>query len=195
MDTHILDRYSRTEEGLVIIDIAANRVEELYSDYDNTAHFLKKDLEPDLVDYLVESARELGKEPFGIRFSFAKPVDEESTSRVCQSITTYFTYLGHLETRELTRMFRTSFILLLAGLAILTLAVRVNLYTEHSETVIARVFAEGLTVAAWVALWNSLATFLLNWAPHHRLRRLCARIAAAPVLFSMNTPAATTGAL
>lgn len=193
MDTHILDRYSRTDEGLVIIDIAASRVEELYSDYDNTAHFLKKDLEPDLVEYLVESARELGKEPFGIRFSFVRPVDEEITSRVCQSITTYFTYLGHLETRELRRMFRTSLILLLAGLAILTLAVRVNLYTEHSEAVIARVFAEGLTVAAWVALWNALATFLLNWAPHHRLRRLCARIASAPVLFSTHVPITTTG--
>ncbi len=126
MDTHILDRYSRTDEGLVIIDIAANRVEELYSDYDNTAHFLKKDLEPDLVEYLVESAREIGKEPFGIRFSFASPVDEESTSRVCQSISTYFTYLGHRETRELKQMFRTSVILLLVGLAILTLAVRIE---------------------------------------------------------------------
>lgn len=193
MDTHILDRYSRSDEGMVIIDIAANRLEELYSDFDNTAHFLKKDLEPDLVEYLVESAREIGKEPFGIRFSFAKPVDEEGTSRVCQSISTYFNYLGHLETREIKRMFRASFILLLAGLAILTLAVRTNLYIEHSESVVARVFAEGLTVAAWVALWNALATFLLNWAPHHRQGRLCARIAAAPVLFSTGMPAVKNG--
>jgi len=194
MDTHILDRYSRTDEGLVIIDIAANRVEELYSDYDNTAHFLKKDLEPDLVEYLVESAREIGKEPFGIRFSFASPVDEESTSRVYQSISTYFTYLGHRETRELKQMFRTSVILLLVGLAILTLAVRINLYFAHTETVVSHVFAEGLTVAAWVSLWNALATFLINWAPHHRERRLCARIAAAPVLFNTSMPAAMNGA-
>jgi len=194
MDTHILDRYTRSDEGLVIIDIAANRVEELYSDYDNTAQFLKKDLEPDLVDYLVESARELGKEPFAIRFSFEKPVDEESTSRVNQSVSTYFNYLGHLETRELKHMFRTSFILLLVGLAILTLAVRMNLYFEHNETVISQVFAEGLTVAAWVSLWNALATFLINWAPHHSERRLCARIAAAPVLFSTRTPASSAGA-
>lgn len=184
MDTPILDRYSRTDEGLVIIDIAANRVEELYSDYDNTAHFLKKDLEPDLVEYLVESARELGNEPFGIRFSFTQAVDGESTTRVCQSISTYFNYLVHLESRELKQMFRTSFIMLLAGLALLTLSVRVTLFVEHSEAVIARVFAEGLTVAAWVALWNALATFLLNWAPYRHQLRLYERIAAAPVLFS-----------
>lgn len=194
MDTHILDRYSRSDEGMVIVDIAAKRVEELYSDYDNTAHFLKKDLEPDLVDYLVESARELGKEPFAIRFSFETPVDDESTSRVCQSISTYFTYLGHLETRELKHMFRTSFILLLVGLVILTLSVRLNLYLEQGETVISRVFAEGLTVAAWVSLWESLATFLINWAPHRRQFRLCMRIAAAPVLFNAHT-AAVAGAV
>ncbi|MEZ5541033.1 MAG: hypothetical protein R3F42_03220 [Pseudomonadota bacterium] len=189
METPILDRYTRTDDGRLIIDIAANRVEELYSDYDNTANFLKKDLEPDLVEYLVESVREIGAEPFAVRFSFARAVDSDSTSRVMQSINTYFTYLVHLETRELKQMFRTSFIMLLAGLALLTLSVRVNLYVEHSEAVIARVFAEGLTVAAWVALWNALATFLLNWAPYRRLLALYQRIAQAPVLFSTRSGA------
>jgi hypothetical protein len=189
MDRQILDRYSRTDQGLVTIDIAANRVEELYSDYDNSAHFLKKDLEQDLVDYLVESARELGREPFAIRFSFSTPVNEEAMSRIRLSLGTYFTYLRHLEMRELRHMFRTSFILLMVGIAILYLAVRLNLYLEHGESVISRVFAEGLTVAAWVSLWESLATFLINWAPHRRQIRLCERIAAAPVLFSSLTPA------
>lgn len=187
METPILERYARTAEGRVIVDIAADRIEELYSDYDNTANFLKKDLEPDLVEYLVESVREIGVEPFAIRFSFRKPVDTENTTRVCQSINTYFNYLVHLETRELRQMFRTSFITLIAGLALLTLSVRVNLYLEHSEAVIARVFAEGLTVAAWVALWNALATFLLNWAPYRNQLGLYRRIAAAPVLFTTDT--------
>ncbi len=189
MDRHILDRYSRTDQGLVSIDIAANRVEELYSDYDNSAHFLKKDLEQNLVEYLVESARELGREPFVIRFSFGTPVNEEAMSRVRLSLGTYFTYLGHLQMRELRHMFRTSFILLMVGIAILYLAVRLNLYLEHGESVISRVFAEGLTVAAWVSLWESLATFLINWAPYRRQIRLCQRIAAAPVLFSSLAPA------
>jgi hypothetical protein len=189
METHILDRYARADDGRVIIDIAADRVEELYSDYDNTAQFLKKDLEPDLVDYLVESAREIGKEPFAIRFSFSRPVEHDVTLRVRQSIRTYFTYLGELEMREARYMLRTSSILLLVGIAILTLSVRLNLYIEHSASVISRVFAEGLTVAAWVSLWESLATLLINWPPHRRQIRLCARIAAAPVLFSAHTKA------
>lgn len=189
METPILERYARTDEGRVVIDIAADRIEELYSDYDNTANFLKKDLEPDLVEYLVESVREIGKEPFAIRFSFRKPVEPESMTRVCQSINTYFTYLVHLENRELGQMFRTSFIMLIAGIAILTLSVRLNLYLDHSEAVIGRVFAEGLTVAAWVALWNALATFLVNWAPYRHQRGLYRRITAAPVMFSAPQPA------
>jgi hypothetical protein len=183
MEKDILERYARSSDGVVIIDIAANRIEELYNDYDKSAPYLKKDLEQDLVDYLVDSVREVGKEKFAIRFSIAGTVDPAPMSRVKMSIQKYFFYLKELERRELKRMFRTSLILFVIGIAILTLSVWMNRMFETDETVVIRVFAEGLTVAAWVSLWESLATFLINWAPHRRRIRLYERIAEAPVLF------------
>jgi hypothetical protein len=183
MEKDILERYARNSDGGVIIDIAANRIEELYNDYDKSAPYLKKDLEQDFVDYLVDSVREVGKETFVIRFSIAGTVGPEPMSRVKMSIQKYFFYLKELEHRELKRMFRTSLILLVVGIAILTLSVGMNRVFETDETVVREVFAEGLTVAAWVSLWESLATFLINWAPHRRKIRLYERIAEAPVLF------------
>jgi hypothetical protein len=191
MEKDILERYARSSDGGVIIDIAANRIEDLYNDYDKAAPYLKKDLEQDLVDYLVDSVREVGKEKFAIRFSIAGTIDQAPMSRVKMSVQKYFFYLKELELRELKRMFRTSLILFVIGIAIFTLSVLVNRVFEADETVVREVFAEGLTVAAWVSLWESLATFLINWAPHRRRIRLYERIAEATVLFREVVPEST----
>ncbi|MDT8318821.1 MAG: hypothetical protein RQ824_12665 [bacterium] len=78
---------------------------------------------------------------------------------------------------------RVSLILLGVGLSILTLSIWINEAISEHESVVSRVFAEGLTVAAWVSLWESLATFLINWAPHRRNVKMYERIARSTVLF------------
>jgi hypothetical protein len=40
-----------------------------------------------------------------------------------------------------------------------------------------------LTVAAWVSLWESIATFLIEWNPNRREIELCDRLATASVFF------------
>lgn len=72
---------------------------------------------------------------------------------------------------------------LLSGVAILTLSIWYNEHFAVRESVINKVFSRGLTVAAWVALWEALATFLINWAPHQRRIDLFRRIARAEVMF------------
>ena len=183
MEKGILERYARTPDGKVIVDIAASRVEELYNNYDKSAPYLKKDLDSDLVDYVVDCVKEVGPEAFALQFSLETPVEADAMSRLKDSVGTYFRYLKQLELRELRNMFRTSMILFSIGIAVLTLSVWMNRLIETSESVLSRVFAEGLTVAAWVSLWEALATFLINWTPHRRRMRLYERIAAAPVRF------------
>jgi hypothetical protein len=51
------------------------------------------------------------------------------------------------------------------------------------DVVLGSVIAEGLTIATWVSLWETLAMFLVNWAPHRRLIRMYERIAKADVRF------------
>jgi len=179
----ILERYAKSDDGRIIIDIAAGRVEELYDNYDKTAPYHKKDLDADLAEYILNSVKEIGDERFLIRFRLTNMPEEAPMSRVRQSVRNFFLYTQELELRHLKRMLQTSFILLGAGLIVLTASVWVNRLLNNHEGVVASVFAEGLTIAAWVALWESLATFLINWAPHRRRIKLCQRIADSEVLF------------
>jgi hypothetical protein len=179
----ILDRYSRTEDGKIIIDITADKIEYLYNDFDKHTPYIRKELDQGLVDYLIDCVREIGNEEFLIKFRFMEPVDNDLQLRIQDSIHNYFLYLKELEIDELRQMLRTSLVLLLAGIAILTLSIWYNEHFAVQASVVNKVFSEGLTVAAWIALWESLATFLVNWAPHQRRISLLKRIASAAVLF------------
>ena len=44
MNNSILDRYSRLDDKRIIIDVTANRVEDLYNNFDQNAPYIKKDL-------------------------------------------------------------------------------------------------------------------------------------------------------
>ena len=183
MQKQILDRYSRTADNKLMIDIAAGKVADLYNDFDKHAPYRKKELDQDLVEYIIDSVSEIGNEDFVIQFRLKTLADSNMTSRVKTSIHNYFLYLKELESRELARMTRTSFILFFIGVAILFLAVWINQKFPGHETVISNVFTEGLDVAAWVALWNAIATYLVNWAPHRRQIKMYERISAATILF------------
>lgn len=183
MKKNILDRYSRTSGNKVIIDIAAGKVEDLYNDFDKHAPYVKKELDQDLVDYIIDSVSEIGKEDFVIQFRFTAAADFNLTTRVKTSIYNYFLYLKQLKFRELARMTRSSFILFSIGVVILFLSVLLNQKTAGNETVMADVFAEGLNIAAWVSLWNAIANFLIDWAPHRRQIKMYERIANATILF------------
>ena len=183
MRRSILERYSRNKQGMLVLEIAAGMVEDLYNHFDRYTPYVKKDLNQDFADYLVTAAEEIGKEPFVIQFHFNTTPDEELRSRISSSIHNYFMYLRELELRELMRIIRRSLVLLFLGIVILSIALWFSQLIEANTTVIKRVFAEGLTIAAWVSLWEALATFIINWTPYQRQISLFERIASAPIHF------------
>ena len=135
------------------------------------------------MEYIIDSVSEIGKEDFVIQFRFATPANTNLTSRIKTSIHNYFLYLTELEFRELARMTRSSIILFFIGAVILPLSVWINQEITSHESVLTHVFTEGLNVAAWVSLWNAIATFLINWAPHRQQIKLYQRISKATILF------------
>ncbi|MBL7077128.1 MAG: hypothetical protein ISS31_06635 [Kiritimatiellae bacterium] len=161
---------------------AAPRIQDLYEDFDKTAPFLKKDLDKDLMEYLAGCAREIGGTPFIIRITLGALPDDATVARVRSSTHNYFLYLRDLERRKVRKMARTSLVLLLIGIRVLAVAVSVNQRIGETSGVMAHVFAEGLTVAAWVSLWEALATFLIQWAPVRNEIRLFQRLAEADVM-------------
>lgn len=183
MKKQILDRYACTPDNKLLLDITAGKVEDLYNNFDKHTPYAKKELNQDLVDYIIDSVNEIGEEDFVIQFRFNTSAEDNLTARTRTSVQNYFLYLKELELRELANMKRTSFILFAIGVVILSFSVWINQKIAASGVVITQVFVEGLNVAAWVSLWNAIATFLINWAPHHQKIRRYERIAEATILF------------
>ena len=177
------DRYERTGDGFIAIDVAAERVEHLYNDFDKSAPYIRRDLDHDLVDYLIECASELKGKDFVLRFTLEKSPDEENLVRIRRSVNAYFLYLERGEQRRVLQMFRRAAILFCIGLGIFFLAVSVNRALGADRSVVANVFAEGLTVAAWVSLWESLAVFLVEWFPLRANLAMYRRLGEAEVRF------------
>ena len=179
----ILSRYARADDGSVIIDVYTDRPEYLYNDFDRKAPYTKKDLDPDFVDYLIGCAKEVGKHSFFIRVNLPSVPTEEVASRVRNSIASYFTYLISAEEDDMRKALRTSVIFLMTGLGLLVLSVWSHQRFLAPESLVGRVMSEGLTVAAWVSLWEALANFLIQWPPHNRELKLYRRLANATVVF------------
>lgn len=183
MKKSIISRYERTEKNEVIIDASVRAVEDLYNNFDRTAPYLKKDLDQEFVDYVIECVHEISKSDFVIQISLSNMPDETVMDRVRSSIQTYFQYLQETEKRALGAMFRRSMVLFTIGLMLLVLAIMATRRLSLSESVLAEVFAQGLTVAAWVSLWEAIANLFLEWYPHRQNIKRHSSVINAPVIF------------
>jgi hypothetical protein len=183
MTAPIAGRYELTDKNEVIIDVSVQNVEKLYSNFDRTAPYSKKDLDEELVDYLVDSVHEIRRHKFIIRISLTQAPDKTLVDRVKKSINTYYAYLKELELRRIKQMFKRSSILFVVGLVLLALAIEVTRRLSIHQGVLTEVFAQGLTVAAWVSLWEAIANLFLEWGPHRKNISLYNRLMDAPVVF------------
>jgi hypothetical protein len=185
MKKHILDRYERTADARLIIDVSASKVEELYEDFDKKAPYHKKDLDEDLAYYLTECVREIGRVDFVIRFTLDTMPSEELMERVRTSLNKFFMYQRELALASMKKMLRKSLVFFMLGVTLLffSLWFAGTLLRAAESAFVRSVLAEGLTIAAWVSLWESLATVLVDWRPYHQQIRMNFRIAFAPVQF------------
>jgi hypothetical protein len=183
MKKPIISRYELTEKNEIIIDASVRSVEDLYNNFDRTADYMKKDLDQEFVDYVTDCVREIGKRAFVIRISLSTLPDKTVMDRVHRSIRTYFLYLQETERRELRAMLRRSLVLFVIGLALLVPAIAATRRYSSSEGVLAEVFAQGLTVAAWVSLWEAIANLFIEWYPRRQDIRRYNHVTNAPVMF------------
>ncbi len=183
MKKPIISRYELTEQNEIIIDASVRSVEDLYNNFDRTADYMKKDLDQEFVDYVTDCVREIGKRAFVIRISLSTLPDDRVMDRVRRSIRTFFLYLQETEKRDIRSMLRRSLVLFVIGLALLVLAIAATRRYSSSEGVLAEVFAQGLTVAAWVSLWEAIANLFIEWYPRRQDIKQYDRVTNANVIF------------
>ena len=95
----------------------------------------------------------------------------------------FFQYLISREQQIMRRMMFRSGVFLLLGLVILLVTVLMNRSPASYRSVIMNLLAEGANIAAWVSLWEALATFLVEWFPYRGQIRLFRKLADAHLVF------------
>lgn len=183
MKKAIINRYETNQDNQVVIDVSVQSVEQLYHDFDKRAPYYRKELDPEFVDYLCECVHEIGKHPFIIQVSIEKKPDEIVTERLIKSINCYYDYLVEMEVRSIKKVFRRSIILFLSGVFLLIFAIIVTRSLSLHRGVVAEVFAQGLTIAAWVSLWEALVNIFLEWHPHKDNIKLYKKVISSPIIF------------
>lgn len=179
----IVERYMRNEDGTVCIEITVNRIEELFNNFDRNAPYVKKELDQDLVDYIISSAYELGNMNFSILFHLNTFTAQDKMIRVSRSIKNYFEYLIALEHKQLADKRKRSLLHLAIGVSLLLLCMNITPSQPEKMGVVLKILSEGLVVAVWVALWSAMEILLISWRPHKRAMKLYRRIADSHIQF------------
>jgi hypothetical protein len=182
----IFSRYESHSSKRLALDISVGKIEELFENFDSAASYVKKDLDQDLVEYLIESVREIGSYDFVIRINLPTLVQEKYRKRVRKSIKGYFMYLELLERRKLRKMFWKSFLLFILGMLLLALSFLMKENMEQLSGVMLELMSEGLTVAAWVSLWNAFASLIFELSGSLADIKIYRRIASRDVVFKPN---------
>jgi hypothetical protein len=179
MKKDILNRYDRTGDDEIIINVSTDRFENLYDNFDMNSSFLKKDLSRQLVDYMIESVNEISNEKFIIKFYFKEKTGKEDFLQIEKSIDNYFNYLEELEKKKMKEQIKNSLIFMIIGIFFIALSI----ITEPNQEFTYRIISEGLMVAGWVSMWEAMATILIKWLPLSKKLKLFKRIIAARIEF------------
>jgi hypothetical protein len=179
----IFSRYESHSPRRLAIDVSVGRIEELFEDFDSAASYVKKDLDQDFVEYLVDSVREIGRYDFVIRINIPVLVQEKHRKKVRKSIKSYFRYLELLERCKLRRMLWKSFLLFCLGVLLLVISMAVKENMVHLHGVLQELLQEGLTIAAWVSLWTAFGSLIFELVGIIGNIRIFRRIASREVIF------------
>jgi hypothetical protein len=169
----------RIENGEPCIDIRVASIEQLFDNRD-PAPFRERDLDPDLVEYLLAAGDDLGPQPaFRMVFWLVRPCQPGEIEAAFRA---HFEYeLDRLE-RKRRRQRRTGQVALLLGIglivALLSLA---QLVTRVIAGPIGVALHEGLVISSWVVLWRPVEILIYDWIPVRRERRGMRRLMTAPI--------------
>jgi len=177
----ILEMYE-FEKNKFVINVSTNNIEDLYNVFDNTASYIKRDLNREFVDYLIDCVDDLGKYDFIIKIHIEKDKPNKlNENKILQSRTNYFNYLIHIEKRDIERLFSSSIVYL--GIAVVFIVISLLTHTDKISSLFQKVVLEGITIAAWLSTWKVLGDMIYNWIPHYKNIKMYERIIKSELIF------------
>lgn len=178
----MMERY-RKEDGQFRIDVSVREVRQLYDSRDPSP-FHDRDLDENLVRYVVRSAEEIGEqEQLKIVINSPQLNDPQARDDFVLALHQYFEHEANAVRTELKHLFKQGRFSLIFSLLFLVICVFLALQFFGDSKVFNRVVHEGLIITGWVALWKPVNIFLYEWWPYRRKIRLFSHLAEIEVAF------------
>lgn len=155
-----LYRYSDSENAY-IIDVQLEDYRDAYSNWDYSP-FLNRDLDEDLLEYLVSCSEEIPKKKkflidFHILHQKKDPVRE---SKMIQGIENHQNYRMRLLRTDKYQMYRNSMFFFLLGIVFLVVALTSGEYL--ADGLLKQLVSEGFFIGAWVMIWEMFSIFFFE---------------------------------
>ncbi|PKM96357.1 MAG: hypothetical protein CVU84_01170 [Firmicutes bacterium HGW-Firmicutes-1] len=169
MKEKILKTIYRYDENKKIyhIDIQLNDYRDVYSDWDYSP-FVNRDLDEDLLEYLMSCSYEIPKKrEFIVDFFLLMHLyDVKRETRSIEGIHNYFGYKIRQTQSERYRLMRSTVLFFIIGTLLLISTVFSNKIIL--DPLFDRIISEGLFIGAWVAIWEifSIWFFQVNALGH-----------------------------
>lgn len=179
----------RVEDGRSCIDLKVKSSRQLFDTRD-PAPFRERDLDEDVVEYLLAAAQDLPrKQPLKIVVTISEEPEPHLTSdMIVEAVREHFLYERTTIRRRLGEHVRRGRMLLSIGLAILVVFLTLaELTASLPSSPLREILREGLVITGWVAMWRPLEVLLYDWWPMVDERKRIGRILAAPVAILYET--------
>jgi hypothetical protein len=173
---------SKTKEFL--LDLSIDHISELFDEWDGSI-LSKKDLDPDMVDYLVEAVKELPHKAnikIGFRIKQVK-VEEPIMDQIKKALHNYFGFQIFLCYRKRLRLLRKAIIYLLFGLAFIYSAYEFDYVFENISM---NVLKEGLFIGGWVFVWESISILFFERRNISKEAKQYKKIMQAPIVYKFS---------
>ena len=168
--------------GRVIIDVALERYLDYFHEWDNS-NFKRRDLHPDLAEFLDVCSREIPLHK-KLKLVFAIKLREEDPQKEIVITKSYHHYyVAHLNyvDREIRRKLRFS--ALVALIAIFIIATYYSISSPTSSIFGYRVLREGIFIGGWVFMWEAFHIIAFQTLDPLRRRRELKRFLEAELIF------------
>jgi hypothetical protein len=176
------ERY-RVEDGATCIDLKVRHSRQLFDGRD-PAPFRERDLDEDVVDYLMAASQEIPwKQPLRIVVTISgEPEPRLAADVIAEAVHEHFLYEREQIRRRLGEHVRRARKFLIIGLSFLVLFLSLaELTASLPPGPLREILREGLVITGWVAMWRPLEALLYDWWPLVDERRHVSRVLEAPV--------------
>ncbi|EQC49840.1 hypothetical protein [Bacteriovorax sp. DB6_IX] len=158
--------YSK-ENGKFVVEVQVESIDQLYDKRDPNP-FRIKDLDDDVVEYILSSVGDIGYKKVGKLKIFIKKRHLEVEIRAAEAaVKDYFLYRQDITEKKIRAIFTTGFKALLIGLTFLacSIAVSASVGKVPKSDFLALYVKEGLLLLGWVSMWKPINIFLYEWWP------------------------------